>query len=295
MHIQEREPVKRDVRTGRRRRSITAQIADAEIAGRPDDCEILKMDPSHGRLRVVAEADLAVVLRRVALLQRQHEGLLLEHVRVAEVERDISEPNVYDFDNIEFENESGSLIISNNDALINLEGLEKIEYLKTVLIENNDALVSIEALSHLIFISNPGRDSEYPNRDYLKIINNDALLSLRGLDNTKVHHIYIHENDALTNLEGLSSITHLDLLSVKNNSNITSLDGLNNLNEISAYYDSSEIRGYTFIVNNTLLRDLCVLKDVYFFDYPSDDHYQLTGNAHNPSFSQLITTDGCSN
>ena len=208
---------------------------------------------------------------------------------------DISEPNVYDFDNIEFENESGSLIISNNDALINLEGLEKIEYLKTVLIENNDALVSIEALSHLIFISNPGRDSEYPNRDYLKIINNDALLSLRGLDNTKVHHIYIHENDALTNLEGLSSITHLDLLSVKNNSNITSLDGLNNLNEISAYYDSSEIRGYTFIVNNTLLRDLCVLKDVYFFDYPSDDHYQLTGNAHNPSFSQLITTDGCSN
>ena len=94
MHIQEREPVKRDVRTGRRRRSITAQIADAEIAGRPDDCEILKMDPSHGRLRVVAEADLAVVLRRVALLQRQHEGLLLEHVRVAEVERDISEPNV---------------------------------------------------------------------------------------------------------------------------------------------------------------------------------------------------------
>jgi len=207
----------------------------------------------------------------------------------------ISEPNVFDFDIIEFENESGYLVIRNNDALVNLEGLEKIEYLKTVLIKDNDALVSIEALSNLIFISNPGRDSEYPDGDYLKIINNDALLSLKGLDNTKVNHIYIHENDALTNLEGLSSITHLGLLSVKNNSNMISLDGLNNLNEISAYYDSYEIRGHTIIVNNTLLRDFCVLKDVYFFDYPSEDYYQLTGNAYNPSYSQLITTAGCYN
>jgi hypothetical protein len=208
---------------------------------------------------------------------------------------DISRPNVFDFNVLEFENESGSLVISNNDALINLEGLERIEYLKTVLIEDNDALVSIEALSHLIFISDPGRDSEYPDGDYLKIINNDALLSLRGLDNTKVNHIYIHENDALTNLEGLSSITHLDLLSVKNNSNIISLDGLNNLNEISAFYDVYEISGYTFIINNINLHNYCVLKDVYFLYYPSDDHYQLTGNAYNPTYSQLITTDGCFN
>ena len=130
----------------------------------------------------------------------------------------ISQPIInFNGGEIEFENESGVLTISNNDALVNLEGLEKIEYLKTVLIENNDNLLSLKALSNLVAISDPGRDSEYPNEDFLKIINNDGLLTLEGLENMSVLHLYVHDNDALQDLKGLSKISRLEVLSIKGN------------------------------------------------------------------------------
>tara|TARA_R110002096_G_scaffold436018_1_gene665127 strand:- start:6090 stop:7580 length:1491 start_codon:yes stop_codon:yes gene_type:complete len=208
---------------------------------------------------------------------------------------EISQPNVYFRDDIiEFENESGFLVISNNDALVNLEGLEKIEYLKTVLIENNNALISMKGLSNLLVISNPGRDCEYVNGDFLKIINNNSLLSLEGLEKMSVLHLYIHDNDNLQDLIGLSKISRLEWLSVKDNKNITSLNGLNSINEIVNYYDCWAHPGTTILTNNLSLTDFCVLKDVDF-DYPLPDNYQVSGNAYNPTLAQLKTNDGCSN
>ena len=219
---------------------------------------------------------------------------LLEHLKGL-ANTKISQPNVYFRDDIiEFENESGVLVISNNDTLINLEGLEKIEYLKTVLIENNDVLISFKALSNLVAISNPGRDSEYPNEDFLKIINNNALLNLEGLENMSVLHLYIHNNDALLDLTGLSKISHLEWLSIKDNKKITSLNGLNSITAVIDYYDGIKIPGYTVLLDNILLNNFCVLRDVDF-DYPFTDNYQVSGNAYNPTLSQIKTDDGCSN
>lgn len=233
-------------------------------------------------------------LKCLAILNELHlfDNPLLENLKGLSSTK-ISQPNVYAYE-FDFFNESGALTISNNDALINLEGLENIEYLRTVLIENNDNLTSLKALSNLVAISDPGRDSEYPNRDYLKIINNDGLLTLEGLENMSVLHLYIHDNDALQDLNGLSKISRLEVLSIKDNKNITSLNGLNGISSIIDFYDSYTIPGYTILVDNSLLTDFCVLKDVDF-DYPLPDNYQVSGNAYNPTLAQLKTDDGCSN
>ena len=213
---------------------------------------------------------------------------LLEHLKGLSNAM-ISQPNVisYEFD---FLKESGSLVVSNNDALVNLEGLEKIEYLKTVLIENNKALISLKALSNLAAISNLGRNCEYVNGDFLKTINNDALLNLEGLENMSVLHLYIYNNDALLDLKGLSKISRLELLSVKDNKNITSLNGLNSINEIVNYYDCWAHPRTTILTNNLSLNNFCILKDVNF-DYPSPDNYQVVGNAYNPTLAQIKTDD----
>jgi hypothetical protein len=207
----------------------------------------------------------------------------------------ISQPIInFNGGEIEFENESGVLTISNNDALVNLEGLEKIEYLKTVLIENNDNLLSLKALSNLVAISDPGRDSEYPNEDFLKIINNDGLLTLEGLENMSVLHLYVHDNDALQDLKGLSKISRLEVLSIKGNKNITTLNGLNGLSAIKDYHDVYTNPGYTLVLDNIKLTDFCVLKDVDFvYYYP--DNYQVSGNAYNPTLAQVKSADECSN
>ncbi len=233
-------------------------------------------------------------LKCLAILNELHlfDNPLLENLKGLSSTK-ISQPNVYAYE-FDFFNESGALTISNNDALVNLEGLENIEYLRTVLIENNDNLTSLKALSNLVAISDPGRDSEYPNEDFLKIINNDGLLTLEGLENMSVLHLYVHDNDALQDLKGLSKISRLEVLSIKDNKNMTSLNGLNGLTAIIDYHDVYTNPGQKILLNNILLTDFCVLKDVDF-GYYSPDHYQVSGNAYNPTLAQVKTDDGCSN
>jgi hypothetical protein len=88
-------------------------------------------------------------------------------------------------------------IIENNSDLISLEGIESItEVPGAVWISNNNALLNMEGLNNLAYAAS------------LIICNNDDLRNLQGLSSlTSVDCLRIYDNDVLTNLEGLNSLT----------------------------------------------------------------------------------------
>ena len=92
----------------------------------------------------------------------------------------------------------------------------------------------------------------------LSIINNDALISLSGLDNliTIGVKFYLKRNDALTNLSGLDNLTTIgDMVWVLNNISLTSLTALSNVTSIG---------GELIIEGNTTLTSLAGLEHINY-------------------------------
>lgn len=100
----------------------------------------------------------------------------------------------------------GSVNISNNDALKNFDGLEKLTHIGGELrIDFNPVLTSIEALSNLEELN------VYGSNNLLQIAGNPVLESLSAFSKlTRAGSINIVDNDALTSLYGFHNITRLD-------------------------------------------------------------------------------------
>lgn len=83
----------------------------------------------------------------------------------------------------------------------------------------------------------------------LKIFNNNSLTNLDGLSSlTSAGSVEIWNNDALSNLDGLSSLAFVDGdLRIINNDALTNLDGLSSLHQTS---------GDLWIINNDLLNNI---------------------------------------
>lgn len=117
---------------------------------------------------------------------------------------------------------TGSLIIRNNPALVNLGGLENLAaiggYLSIVF---NDALTNLDGLANLSTIG-----------WWLDIEQNNSLVNLDGLASiyTIGANLTITSNPALTNLNGLANLSVLGgYLTITFNDTLTNLDGLANL------------------------------------------------------------------
>jgi hypothetical protein len=127
----------------------------------------------------------------------------------------------------------GSLFIHDNISLTTLSGLNNLSLIEGgVEISNNSALINIDGLESLSFTKR------------ININYNSSLSNLQGLENlTSVEEDFLlHDNNAIVDLTGLGNLTTIGVkLSINNNSALTSLSGLNSLDSVTHLYINDNI------------------------------------------------------
>jgi len=141
-----------------------------------------------------------------------------------------------------------ALVIENNDNLVNVDGFLSLTFAHSLKINGNDNLLDLDGLSALIEVE-----------DFFTISNNRFLKNLDGLSNfqtvsSEEGNLTIDNNDALFFVDGLSSVTHLAGLIIKNNGLLLNLNGLSNLDDIDY--------GGLIIENNASLKNIDGLSNI---------------------------------
>ncbi|MCK6691752.1 MAG: hypothetical protein L6Q97_06565, partial [Thermoanaerobaculia bacterium] len=139
-----------------------------------------------------------------------------------------------------------SLVIQNNDQLLNLKGLgNPLTRMATpwmnVLVADNDALTTLEGFEFLQKVGGLAYDGfccDFPFGE-LKIQHNINLLSLQGLDGLEGGIVVIQDNDNLQSLEGFGDRfgnAGDAYLSIAENDTLPNLKGLDSLSKINSLY-----------------------------------------------------------
>jgi len=141
----------------------------------------------------------------------------------------------------------GGMLIENNIALINLEGLEGVGILNALstemLIQSNTSLTSLDGLENVVF----------PLGGSIEIIENTALTSVTALTNVRPTNYLIQDNPVLASLEGINF-----------GNNGLGLDIINNdALEVISLITGTLQRGIT-LSNNDNLSDLSGLSGIAF-------------------------------
>lgn len=200
---------------------------------------------------------------------------------------------------------TGGLIISENSALTNLNGLNSLtdlgnydnDYLMSLVIRNNPILSDITSLENLTIIFG------------LFIEGNNSLSTLEGLHNISEAQSYfsISQNASLVDLNGLRGLTgstSFEIFNIHANNNLISLNGLQNFNAVVndlLIADNLELRGLSplsgfsiiieatgsTITNNTKLSSFCGAYGL------SSEPMTINGNAQNPTQQDIIDAGPC--
>ena len=142
--------------------------------------------------------------------------------------------------------------------------------------------------------------------DTLKIHNNDALTNINGLYNiTSVENIWIYSNESLVNIDGLSNISSIGaFFRITLNNALTNIDGLNNLNSVGGSFDIisnpsltnidglsslNYIGGHLWIVENNVLTNLDGLSSLNYIGW-----HLWIGNEPLWGNNSLISINGLS-
>jgi hypothetical protein len=119
-----------------------------------------------------------------------------------------------------------ALTIDDNDNLLNVDGLFNLTFATKFIISGNAKLPNLDGLSALTSVEH-----------FFIISSNPLLTSLTGLSHlssisSEAGNLTINNNDALTNVNGLSGLTYAAGLLISNNAALTNLDGLSHLEDI---------------------------------------------------------------
>ncbi len=220
----------------------------------------------------------------------------------------------------------GALQVTNNDSLINLDGLSELSTLGSYIrINDNYALLDIDGLSSItstssVYVSlnnslqnlNGLQNITTINRD-IEIFNNSALENIEGLSNAIAVHLEklrVDGNQSLISLNGLNGVYVTDHLYVASNPLLLNFQGLENLTSIGLtsqgttiphliiYYSDAltsleglenieYVGGTVEIKNNPQLIDFCALQPLV----ANDDiygYYIVMNNLYNPSEQNMI-------
>lgn len=155
---------------------------------------------------------------------------------------------------------AGGIVIDNNEALLDIDGFISLKYTRQLEIIDNPALTNVEGISGItgfgfgdLIIENnddladlDGFQISNSFNGNIRIIGNASLVNVNGLSGIKnvEHNFSIIDNPSLTHL-GLTNLTYIVLggLVIRNNSSLTNLNGLENLDDV----------GSLSIVNNDAL------------------------------------------
>ncbi len=127
----------------------------------------------------------------------------------------------------------GDFKILENTALIDLSGLDNLNFVGHFHIKNNSSLVSLEGLGGLESIGEVG--ALLSEGGVLRLEYNESLENIMGLSSLQriEHSINCRNNPQLSGLSGLDALTSLYSLSIINCPAITDLTGMPNLTDLS--------------------------------------------------------------
>lgn len=133
--------------------------------------------------------------------------------------------NLGGLENIRLTSVNARLVIINNDELTNMEALSNITSVSSLRILGNDLLQSLNGLQNLKTI-----------QQELSIGLNPTITHLNTLQNLSfAHKINITGNDALESLQGLEQIKAINTVVIKNNPSLKTIEGLQNLTSCELY------------------------------------------------------------
>ena len=214
---------------------------------------------------------------------------------------------------------SGSIVITDNSALTQVEALSNIDSdLMFLYFHDNTVLSSLKGLEGISF----AQQVEFKFNPALKnfqglnnltevhdlIVENNGLQSFEGLGLKKAEEIQITTNNFLTSLAGFEGLKEISLmLNIDNNKQLANLSGLENLELLSGliiYHNvilenldglsniKPESFGAGMISNNNKLVDLCGIANLY--TTVGADAFDISNNAYNPTASDF-EAGNCSN
>ncbi len=182
-----------------------------------------------------------------------------------------------DLTGLEMLDSAGIFNIVGNDNLENLSGLENLSFATHFNIHENSSLTNLSALNSLSTVAGPGSLAG------LSIKDNNSLTSLSGLESLTniVGALTILDNALIVDLSGLTSLVSVsENTSIGNNASLTSLTGLEALesvedlrildNEslvsIQSLSNINSSTGYLYIKENNSLTSLSGLEGVTEFE-----------------------------
>lgn len=144
-------------------------------------------------------------------------------------------------------NLSGGLYISENEQLLNVNGLTNLTTVTTIVFRDNQNLQNIDGLSSLNNVTdinielNPslqdinGLSSLPANINDFSLLDNDLIANINALNNlSSVNALRIRGNNNLSTLSPLSNLnTVTDLIQIKENNSLTNLQGLESLQTVN--------------------------------------------------------------
>jgi hypothetical protein len=114
---------------------------------------------------------------------------------------------------------TGNLVISSNQTLGTLNGLENLVSVGGVFIQSNPSLESLAALSNLTEVDG-----------ILSVVGNNALTSLNGLNGiTTAGSFGVISNQSLTSIDAMQSLSTVGRLVISNNISLNSIAALSNI------------------------------------------------------------------
>jgi hypothetical protein len=188
--------------------------------------------------------------------------------------------------------ELNAIAMADNPLLSNIDGLSGIPKIDSYInIVNNDSLTSLDALSNLTHVLTAVN---------VVIDENDNLIDIDGLLNLDLYVLLVRYNDALDNLDVLSSEdTSLGWVSIRGNPSLTDFSKLSSIQSCSSF-DFSEgnatnldfLSGLTavnsdlIIALNPNLSDFCGLNALV--NAGLNGTYAVSANAYNPTYQDLV-------
>ena len=146
-------------------------------------------------------------------------------------------------------------------SIVNLDSLQNTTEFADIIISNNQLLTNISAIGHITKL-----------RFSFDLINNDAMVDLAGLSFDTLGYCHIKNNDALVSLHGLENLTNLTYrLEITSNPSLRDLKVLRNLISVD-----SELK----IIDNDRIKNLEGLENLMHIGY-------LIYIMHNDSLQSL--------
>jgi len=161
-----------------------------------------------------------------------------------------------------------------NTSIVNLDGLNNIAESDNIIISNNPLLTNISAIGQITKI-----------RWSFDFINNDAMVDLAGLSFDTLGYCHIKNNDALITLHGLENLTYLMYrIEIESNPSLRDLKGLSSLTGAYTHF---------WIVNNDRIKNLEGLENLLYVGYDfeilqNDSLQSLAGLEHVRILDQRI-------